>query len=337
MASSEPNPLPQDILDKISAYLQNANKLVNIMVFFCKDNAVTQRTIQILRTVIHMDEVFQGIVDRLVEDTEKLKNDENYYPVMAAIWNYHLKPKIEHLNEVGGANLSSVKTIVSSMDSTEASLSLTFIAILSRLTTAKQYEIVQLIKDTAELVGVHPSSLDLLNQSFNNLLKVTTSPYGNAISVGLLPVFLTYDIWNHLRRWWKDEITGEQCAKNIIKSCAGVAGGVAGGFLGAAVGNYFENEIGIFVEAVVGGVVGSALSYSLSQWLTEYFFKSPKEKALEDAYKFLQLNSDASVDEINTNFRRLVNEFDPNIVGSNDNFQKLQYYMSIIKLDKGEF
>jgi hypothetical protein len=116
-----------------------------------------------------------------------------------------------------------------------------------------------------------------------------------------------------------------------------VAGGVAGGFLGAAVGNYFENEIGIFVEAVVGGVVGSALSYSLSQWLTEYFFKSPKEKALEDAYKFLQLNSDASVDEINTNFRRLVNEFDPNIVGSNDNFQKLQYYMSIIKLDKGEF
>jgi hypothetical protein len=78
--------------------------------------------------------------------------------------------------------------------------------------------------------------------------------------------------------------------------------------------------------------------FSLSRWLTEYFFKSPKKKALEDAYKFLQLNSDASVDEINTNFRRLaINEYNPNIVGSNDNFKKLQYYMSIIKLHKGEF
>ena len=110
MASSEPNLLPQDVLEKISAYLQNANdKLVNIMVFFCKDNAVTQRTIQILRTVIHMDEVFQGIVDRLAEDTEKLKNDENYYPVMAAIWNYYLKPNIEYLYEVSGAKLINLR------------------------------------------------------------------------------------------------------------------------------------------------------------------------------------------------------------------------------------
>ena len=77
-------------------------------------------------------------------------------------------------------------------------------------------------------------------------------------------------------------------------------------------------------------------SYSLSQWLTEYFFKSPKEKALIEAYKFLKLNTDASVDEINESFRRLVNEYNPYKVGSDDNFQKLQYYMSIIKWHKSD-
>ncbi len=336
MASSGSNLLPQDILDKIYDYLKNAkDKLLNIIIFFSKEETITQRSIQLLRTVFDDDKLFHGMVDSLAEDTEKLKNDANYYPIMAAIWNYFIKPNIEYV--VDRVQRIDLLSIVSNMNLTEASATYNFIATLSRFPQAAQKEIVELIMNAAQQVAVYPTSLELLNQSFNNLLIVTASPYGKYISVGLLAVFLTYDIWNNVRRWWKGEITGEQCAKNIINSCAGVAGGIAGGYVGAKVGSCIAPGIGTVVGAVVGGVIGSALSSSLSQWLTEYFFKSPKEKTLEDAYKFLKLNSDASIDEINDSFRSLANEYNPYIVGSNDNFEKLQYHMSIIKLHKGEF
>ncbi len=338
MESSQPNIInliPQEILDKICAYYKNASdKLLGILIYFSKEMTATERTIQILRSVLDDDELFHGMVDRIVEETEKLKKDENYHPVMAAIWNNFIKPNIEYV--VDRVQRIDLLSEVSNMTLTEASATYNFIATLSRFPQAAQKEIVELIMNAAQQVGVQPFSLELLNQSFNNLLKVIY-PHGKYISVGLLAVFLTYDIWNNVKQWWNGQITGEQCAKNIINSFAGVAGGVAGGYVGAKVGSCIAPGVGTVFGAVVGGVVGSALSSSLSQWLTEYFFKLPKDEALEDAYKFLKLNSDASVDEINESFRRLANEYNPNKEGNKDNFEKLQYYMSIIKLHKGEF
>ena len=55
---------------------------------------------------------------------------------------------------------------------------------------------------------------------------------------------------------------------------------------------------------------------------------SPKGLVLKEAYKFLQLEENASISEIDYSFFRLANQFK---LGT-DNFQKLQFYMQVIKI-----
>jgi hypothetical protein len=85
--------IPQDIMDKIAEYLKpSPEKLVPITIFFANnDETITKRYIQTLRTVFDNEAAFRGVVDNLVKETEKVKDNPEYHSVMADIWNYYLK------------------------------------------------------------------------------------------------------------------------------------------------------------------------------------------------------------------------------------------------------
>ena len=87
------NLIPQDIMDKIAEYLKpSPEKLVPITIFFANnDETITKRYIQTLRTVFDNEAAFRGVVDNLVKETEKVKDNPEYHSVMADIWNYYLK------------------------------------------------------------------------------------------------------------------------------------------------------------------------------------------------------------------------------------------------------
>jgi hypothetical protein len=335
--SSQNSELPQDIVKKISEYLRDQpEKLVTLMCFFSDhDNQSTQKYIQTLRAVFNNEKAFQGIVDKLVEDTTKLRDDPNYLLVMADIWNNYLEPNEK--KNVGDGQRFDFQSILSTRElmGATASASYNFIATLSKLDSSAQGRVITLIINVAENTVGTDLALTL-SQRFNNLLQVSRSPAGKMVSVGLLAVYLTIEAWNNLKLWYNGEISGKRCAKSIIDSLAGAVGGYGGGMAGAAMGTYIFPGVGTVIGAVVGSVAGTTVTSSLSDWATLMMFDLPKSVALENAYIFLGLQNGASNDEINSSFRRLALRYHPDKGGNYDDWHKLQLSMGIVKLSKGE-
>ncbi len=341
--------LPQDIIDKISEYLQHdTDKLVSVLCFFCNRDIETSRYIQILRSVSSNDKAFQGIVNNLVEDTKKLKDDPNFLCVMADIWNNYLEPNEK--KNVGNGQRFDFQLVLSDLKLIEATAAYNFISALSKLPPSVQNEVVQLTINAANIVVGSKLALTL-HGSFNNLLQITKSTSGKIVAVGLVAVYLAFEAWNNLKLWWKGEITGIRCAKNVIDSLAGMTAGAVGGIAGAAVGSSIVTGIGVAIGAavapaalavgsilggVIGGVASATAASNISDWLTQKIFNLPKEVALENAYRFLDLEYGASNVEINSSFRHLALEYHPDKGGSYDDWHKLQVTMAIIKLSKGE-
>jgi hypothetical protein len=318
--------------------LKNApDKLVAILCFFCDHEVeITKCYYQVLDAVKDNCKAFQVILDNLVKDLEKLTTNPDHLSSMADIWNYHLKTIL--------CNILSSPSLM-------ASAAYNFIGTLSSLPRNVQNEVIQLTMTCAGSLIAFPLAINSLNQSLNGLLTATTSKYGNAISVGLLAVFLTNETWKNVKQWWKGEISGKLCAKNIIDSCAGLAGGVVGGMAGASIGAAVVTGIGLafgtvvapgvpaigsIIGSVAGGIIGSALATKLSEWLTQYFLNLPQYTVLENAYKFLELECGASNEKINSSFARKASEYIPDKGENDENWFKLQYHMSVIKLSKGE-
>ena len=152
--------------------------------------------------------------------------------------------------------------------------------------------------------------------------------------VFLAKIQLSIQTATDIYRWWNNEISGEVCAKNFVKNSAVSGGLVAGSYFGVAIANYFFPWIPgtcfANVPALLGGIFGMQATHYLIDSLAN---NSPKNVVLTEAYKFMDLKENAASGyEINQSFNRLSNKFK---LGT-DNFQKLQFYMSVIKLSKGE-
>jgi hypothetical protein len=244
-----------------------------------------------------------------------------------------------------------LKTILFKKNLIAISAANSFIGTLSQLQPEMQSEIVQLTIKAAATVAADDSTINSLSHQFNNLLAFTQSEYVDSISLGLIAAFLSYETWKHLKLWWDDEISGEQCAKKIINSLAGVAGGIGGGYLGSTIGKSIVTGIGsamgkviapIYVElgSVIGSVAGAAAgamaASKFSDWATEKIFKLTKEDALKNVYNFMGLDTNASIDEINSSYTLLASKYNPyDENGNEDDWKKLQLSMGVITVSKG--
>ena len=107
---------------------------------------------------------------------------------------------------------------------------------------------------------------------------------------------------------------------------------------GAAVGA-FGGPIGVVFGAMIGGIVGavglSVASHNLMQDITKAIFNLPPTIAEENAYRFLGVSPNASIDEINRAYRQKALFAHPDRGGSNDAFQQLQMHLQIIRFARG--
>ena len=123
-----------------------------------------------------------------------------------------------------------------------------------------------------------------------------------------------------------------------MSSTAAQVDGIYGGTIGAAAGTCIAPGPGTIIGGVAGGIAGSVVMHSLSDWLTQHLFDLPKEMALENAYRFMQLDHKASNDEINSNYNRLAWEYHSK-ESKNENVEnwiKLQTCMDVIRTSKGQ-
>ncbi len=179
--------------------------------------------------------------------------------------------------------------------------------------------------------------LKYFNQNFDRLFRGTNLvSLATKVQFGLIVTSLTLETYDSLNLWWKGEISGKRCAKNVIDSCASVVGGIYGGMLGAAAGTCIAPGPGTIVGGLAGGIAGSVVMHSLSDWLTQHLFDLPKEMALENAYRFMQLNHKASNDEINSKYNHLAWEYHPKVSKNVKNWLKLQTCMDVIRTSKGQ-
>ena len=177
----------------------------------------------------------------------------------------------------------------------------------------------------------------VLRQSASNALSLTRSASGKLVGVTLAVIYLSYEIYQDICRWWKGEISGVRCAKNVIDGIASMAAGVGAGLAGAAIGTAILPGVGSAIGGFVGGNAAASVMRALSDWVTQKIFNLPKEEALENSHRFLGLSYGASNDEINAAFKRLVLKYHPDKGGSYKDWHKLQVSMAVIKASKGEF
>lgn len=166
---------------------------------------------------------------------------------------------------------------------------------------------------------------------------VGASINGNLVGATLGAIWLGYAIFRSLFKWYRGQITGRRCCKDIIDSLVSLAGGAAGGAIGATVGSCAAGPVGALVGGLVGGVLGSHWASLLSDRLTQKLFGIPKEVALENAYRFFGVDIAASNEEITAAYHRLCLKCHPDKGGSSEDFVEVQVHMGVIKVARGDY
>ncbi|XP_072021757.1 uncharacterized protein [Amphiura filiformis] len=284
-----------------------------------------------LRSVIGRPAVFKTVANRLAEDTRKMEEDEEYREFMHDVWSNFLEE--DDLSESDNHDNGQEWSLAVLQVCTPGTAEYAFISAVARLPQPREIAIYQIVRTVgnAGTVAVYT----------NRALRTVAH---EVVAVGLVAACLAYDVIKNIRRWWRGEISGKRCLKNIIDCgvgvAAGLAGGVGGEMIGAAVGSLagpLGTVVGGIAGAVVGGIGASRAGKSLSDRLTQRVFGLPKNEALDKAYKeVLFLRPNASNSEINSRYRQLCLIYHPDREGDEHKWTQLQYAMAVIREARGE-
>ena len=156
------------------------------------------------------------------------------------------------------------------------------------------------------------------------------------VPVTIVGVHLGWETVQNLRAWWKGELSGKRCLKNLLDDLAAVVGGFGGAAVGATFGSIFDSP-GWVIVGIFGSVAGSFTMASRFKRLTETKFHVPRSVALENAYNYFGLTVSCSNGQIKSTHHRLALEKHPDKGGSKEEFFELQVNLSIIKHHREEF
>lgn len=274
-----------------------------------------------LKATVKNDDAFRALANRLSDETRIGEKDQEFR---------------KRMNMLHETMLSHSDNPVSIKDYQKLDLArafdhnATFMSALGGL--AKAWSIIPAeskisIMESIELI-VHKSTMDTVKT-----VTTFTDKYGGTrVMVALAAINIAYETYRSIQRWWRGEISGERCIKNVLDSSFTVVAGMGGGTAGA----YYGAIVGGPPGAVLGGIAGAYVSATamnyLSDWITQKMFGLPKEEALENAYRYLGVEMTASNAEINTAFQTLVLKLHPDRKeGSHAEFYILQLNMGIIK------
>jgi hypothetical protein len=176
-------------------------------------------------------------------------------------------------------------------------------------------------------------------------------------------------VGDNLQRLCNGQLTVKQCAKNIVVLCSSIMAGLYGGERGGKIAKSIVHEIGSLMDdtfvleiwdvliqpdftyamaALIGTLVGGLTPVAFILFLfdsgTRNLFRGwnrneenvqkNNNMPLKDAYKFLELDPDATMDEIKSRFKRLALIHHPDKGGSYPNWYRLKTAMTIIERER---
>jgi hypothetical protein len=265
---------------------------------------------------------FDLYIERLTKDTKTAENNNEFYKVMSDMYKAFLE------DGEGEFDPSTFSLALQQSEAKPASTAAIVARTFAKISASDQAAVLAVVKSLAyEGSAVIPA--------LNKAVAVVNKVGGNVVLVTLSAIYVGWEAIKSLKQWWKGEISGKRCAKQVIDGTATFAAGVGGGFGGAAVGSIL-GPIGAIGGAIIGGWIASSGAEMVIDWLTQKLFDLPKEVATEKAYNYLGKNPSSSNSEINTAFRQLCLKHHPDKGGDVAKFLELQSSMGMIKLHRGE-
>lgn len=168
--------------------------------------------------------------------------------------------------------------------------------------------------------------------SFDDFFRIAS---GIKLVTILGAIYIFCEVVYNLFRLCRSEITGEECAKNIIGASVSFGGGVAGAATGATAGTLVFGPIGTIIGGIVGGLVGSLIGNYTARRLFDYlaslFATTPREEALKNAYVFLGVQENVSEKELKAAYNRARLRYYPDKGGSHEDFLQLELHWQVIQ------
>lgn len=182
-----------------------------------------------------------------------------------------------------------------------------------------------LIENLCSRIAPNVPSLTIFLQG--TVQKFLASP--RVIGVTLAVVFLGIDAIMSIRAWYRNEISGTECAHQIIVSISTLGGAIVGAFIGGAIGAVMGPVLSV-VGTSIGAYIGAEAAKRLLDWLVRFLFGPPTKIGIQEAYKFLHCEPSDFNRAINEKFRELCNVYRDDGV----EFSKLQACMAVIKIHR---
>ncbi|XP_052783562.1 uncharacterized protein LOC128219683 isoform X2 [Mya arenaria] len=272
-----------------------------------------------LMAVIDDDDLFKATANSFVSDAKRPENDKPYREAMQAMLNLQLRESDNKC--LKQRDVSAVAVHEKHMSAIKEN---NFVNAVKHL-PLDQYEAFQ------NHALTHVCKMQTVVQKARSCKQVTR--------VALAASVLAKDVLLNIQRWWKGEISGKRCVKNILDCgvtvAAGLVGGAIGEVLGGAVGGAVFGPVGAACGAIIGAVTAGATaanySKTITDALTSSFFDLPKSEALENAYRFLDCSPSASNSTINSRYRKLALRFHPDKGGDRQKWTRLQYAIEIVR------
>jgi hypothetical protein len=332
MASSDDCPWKDEVCKKLITIFEKDVEALTRVLFYLneedklyKDNSGIPPAWRTLKLALYSDVVFTKYAGRLAEDTKRAEKDVAFRNTMSQVYSQLMDPSEEPLPDdiYQGFDVARITDFNVSRVSGFMGLARAW----SLIPVSSQSQILEMIPKiiaNRQVISAVDEVVGLVNKAG-----------GNVVMIALATISLSYDAIKNLLRWWRGEITGTRCCKNIVDSTFTIGAGVAGGIGGAALGS-FIGPLGTVAGGIIGGIISSQAINFLIDRLTQSLFEIPKDEALENAYNFIGVKMTASNNEINTAFRKLCLKHHPDKGGKSEDFLLVQVHMGVIKLARGE-
>ena len=278
-----------------------------------------------LKATLKMDEAFRQYAKRLSDETRISEKDQKFRKRMNIIYEHMLvhcddRVAIEKYQKTDPNRIH---------DDAVSKSAFSGLARAWSIIPAESKS--SLMKSIREIVGNSRMT------KVENFARIADEIGGTTAMVALAAIHISFDAYIHIQRWWKGEISGERCIKNVLDSTFTIGAGMAGSAAGAYIGSAIAGPLGGVIGGAAGGWFTAAGMNYISDWMTQMLFGLPKKEALENAYRYLGVEMTASNARVNTAFRKLALKHHPDRGGNQDDFLILQLNMAVIKQAREDF
>uniref|UniRef100_A0A914P766 J domain-containing protein n=1 Tax=Panagrolaimus davidi TaxID=227884 RepID=A0A914P766_9BILA len=205
--------------------------------------------------------------------------------------------------------------------------------------------------DNFDIAGINTKSFQCFPNSRNenlNLIILRTSIYAKSVSITLATLPIPYEILRVVFLWWYEKLHGKLAAKGVVNCTVAVIPRFGKAFynVGKVVCELGNNN-SIRRSTICGGPIrftGNndfdgetvAANKPITEILFQQIFSLPKCEAQSLAYKHLNIRSCASDSDVGEAYRRHLIIDHPEKGGNKETFCKLQAFIAIICIARGE-